>query len=234
MLVHFDSRFPTRFSDVEETAQIGSMRSYYPEFSDYMIRSFISGTSKPENILGAITAIVQSYGIHSILSEMNVGGAFFGLYLDASGPHWQDDTTYVVYHDDDHTLDVGGVITVGIRDDVLFVGSSMINQTKFISSHLTAATMSGWMASWAESIFNILNEYRSEYYIFLSNKHWMATVVRTYGNLANEYFQVHPFDHNKVAFAFRNKFYEMICDIHAQPVDNELPFRFCWLHATNA
>jgi len=106
-LLYFDSE-PHRLVDVEEVVQIGSMGSYYPSFSDQMIRSFIGGTSKPENILAAITGVVQTYGIHAVLSEMYVGGGFFGLYIDQSGLYWQEDTTYVIYHEKNDHLNIGG------------------------------------------------------------------------------------------------------------------------------
>lgn len=234
VLLKFDSTNPTAFIDDLDIVQIGSMGSYYPAFSDYIIRSFIDGSSKPGNILAAITAVLQSYGIHSVLAKMYVGGAFFGLYLDQSGVYWQEDTTYVIYHENDQRLQLAGLITVGIRDNVLFVGSSLINETKFMSNRLSAAAIESWMNSTSQQVLKTLDNYQSQYYVFLSNKQHMVTVVRTYGNLTNEYFQIYPLGNNKVAFLLNERFYQLIRDIHAQRSDNAIPFRLTWLHATNA
>lgn len=233
-LLHFDSLDPTVFSDSNDVVQIGSMGSYYPSFSEYMIRRFIDGTTKPENFLAAVTAIVQSYGIHSVLSQMYVGGAFFGLYVEQAGVYWQDDTTYVIYHENNDILDLGGLITVGVRDNVLFVSSSLISETKFISNRVSAPTIHNWIDLLSNEVLNILNTYQSEYYVFLSNKDRMITVVRTYGNLLNEYFQIRPLEPNKVAFFLHDKFYDSIREMNAEPIHDAIPFKFAWLHATNA
>lgn len=235
MLAHFDSRQPQKIIDVEDVIQIGSMGSYYLEFSGHMIRSFIGGTSKPENILTAITAVVQTYGIHAVLSDMYVGGALFGLYIDQYGLNWQEDTTYVIYYDKGGVPNIGGFITVGVRDNVLFTASSLINETKSMTSHVSAENANSWIGEWQERILDILKNYHSEYYVFLSTQHRITTIVRTYGNITNEYFQVRPLGGNKVAILLHDKFYQLIRDFSIKKGDeNGIPFQLAWLHATNA
>ena len=220
--------------DIEDVVQIGSMGSYYPSFSDQMIRSFIGGTSKPENILAAITGVVQTYGIHAVLSEMYVGGGFFGLYIDQSGLYWQEDTTYVIYHINNDALLIAGFITIGVRENVLFIGSSLLNETKFISSHISATSMNSWMQTWPPRIFNTLKTYSSDFYVFLNTKQQMATIVRTYGNLMNEYFKIRPLEGNRVEILIHDKFFQLIRVISAEPIEDGIPFQLAWLHATNA
>lgn len=235
MLAHFNSQQPQKIIDVEDVIQIGSMGSYYPEFSARMIRSFIGGTSKPENILAAITAVVQTYGIHAVLSEMYVGGAFFGLFIDQYGLNWQEDTTYIIYYDRRGVPNIGGFITVGVRDNVLFAASSLTNETKFMTSHVSAENANSWIGEWQERILDILKSYHSEYYVFISTQHRITSIVRTYGNITNEYFQIRPLGGNKVEILLHDKFYQLIRDFSIKKGDeNGIPFQLTWLHATNA
>lgn len=77
-LIHWDT-LRGLDSEVSDYYQIGSLTSYHSAMTPQVLAHLVNGNLAADRVLSVMTAIVQSYGVHDNLVEMNVGGIIFGL-----------------------------------------------------------------------------------------------------------------------------------------------------------
>jgi hypothetical protein len=102
--------------------QIGSLTSYHAALTPYVLSVLATGKLTIDRFLPTLAAVVQSYGIHDNLIDMNVGGVIFGLRVHEDRVSWQDDTNYVLYDPSFANLTY---VSAFVREGALVVSSSL-------------------------------------------------------------------------------------------------------------
>jgi hypothetical protein len=129
----------------------------------------------PERLLPILAAVVQSYGVHDNLIDLNVGGIIFGLRVHAGGVSWQDDTNYVLY---DPSFANVGYISAFVREDALVVSSSWTDDVGILAHSASMLFSEEWLRSWASYINAHLSSDQYRYWVFLNTLAKVITVLR--------------------------------------------------------
>ena len=173
-LVHWDTvhGLNARASDYY---QIGSLTSYHAALTPHVLSILAAGKVPPERLLPILTAVVQSYGVHDNLTNMNVGGVIFGLRAHAGDLSWQDDTNYVLY---DPSFANAAYVSAFVRENVLVVNSSLTNAVRVFAHSVSMPSPQVWLSSWETYIKAHLRSDQYRYWVFLSTLGKVITVLR--------------------------------------------------------
>jgi hypothetical protein len=155
-------------------SSIGSLGSYHVDLTPAWLRRLAEAAVPQEEVLPALTALVQSFGIHDNLIDHHVGGAVVGLTVGPMGPTWQTDTGYLLYSR--HGLEPE-FISAFVRDNALVVHSSI---TKEHTAMLTAASGNAqqWLAKWDPQV---VAEFGTDHFpivVFLRREDKLITVLK--------------------------------------------------------
>lgn len=150
-------------------------------------------------ILSVITALVQSYGVHNNLIQMNVGGAIVGLSTHAGNISWQEDTRYILYRSkvvktenfpDINLFDnINFHLCVYIRDDALVVHSSFTKQCKVFANIISTPSLQDWRNIWYDHIKRHHRSNRYRNWVFIDTVTHSVTVIFR-ENLEQESFYI--------------------------------------------
>ncbi|MGC2456930.1 MAG: hypothetical protein WA435_02920 [Gallionellaceae bacterium] len=169
-------------SNTSDYYEIGSLTSYHSGLTVDILSRAVRMHMPPAWILAAITAVVQSYGIHHKLIDMNVGGAIFGLSTYAGIVSWQEDTRYILYNtrfiNNEISIfnNINSHVLAYVRDDVLVVGSSLTKQTR-IFENFTTPSNEVWIKTWLDYIKSHRTSNRFRNWVFISTVTEVVTVV---------------------------------------------------------
>ena len=158
----------------EQFYQSGSMVSYHSELTPKILTILMSGNIPEERVLPILTGVIQSYGMHDNLIQQSIGGLIFGAYINHEGVHWQQDTSYILYAPKMTSIEY---INAFVRDNAIVVNSSVTNATKCFMSRLQDLGSERWKNKWLHHIQEHINSNNYEYWVFLSKKEKLITVV---------------------------------------------------------
>lgn len=199
-LFRLDTRGTGSIDEVEELCQIGSIAEWHRQNVENMIsglRAEIKDRYHPEHhahnsILSRIVALLQSLGIHDVLTNDGVGGAFLGVCVSAGGVLWQPDMLYVVHSpvpEEDSTFCVG----VFVRQQVACLVSTAIKANKFIASPLLGESVEARLQRAGQVSDEVLAQFdagRFDYVAFLNNALHTVTIFEMNGNLYHTMFAI--------------------------------------------
>jgi hypothetical protein len=127
-----------------DSCAIGSIGNYHRTLTSHALQQIRNLNVPQEDVLPAITALVQSFGVHDDLIEQNVGGAVFGLAVDSDGVHWQSDTGYLIYS---CLVQQPEFVSASVRDNTLVIHSSITRET-IAMMNSAAPDLQTWLATW--------------------------------------------------------------------------------------
>lgn len=205
--------------------QIGSIASYYPSLTENLVKLFINGRLADVHMLAAVTAVLQSYGIFDQLMNMHVGGVFFGLSIDASGIHWQNDTSYVIYNFEPQNFNY---ITVIERESAIFVNSTFTQDIRGFVNSINTASLPENIDALRVEAKEFFDSGKSVFYVFLSNKDRLITVVKTNNKLDTKYIKIIPNQEGHFDFFLSPELMEILKKPITAKDYESLPFRFNW------
>lgn len=103
----------------DKLVQIGSLSdSIYSEKANKMYNAHIRHLNKPIEQFYQFLTFIQSFGIRNYTLEDGAGGLYSGLYLDANGVHWVDDTSLIIY---DRNMNNPSEVNIFLELIILFV-----------------------------------------------------------------------------------------------------------------
>lgn len=135
-IISFNVNHDLKINEEEQIVQIGNPLHIHKKLSEIWIKDiYLKTKTKPVFNLVALLSIFQSYNLFSPQMERGIGGAFCGLFIDASGGRWQPDILYIEY---------GGLrekhVATLFRYDCLVVSSPVIGQSRCLCSFLPPQT----------------------------------------------------------------------------------------------
>ena len=158
--------------------QIGSLTSYHAAITLGVLSLLIRGKVPSERLLPIISAVVQSYGVHDNLIDMNIGGIIFGLRVEGGSLFWQDDTNYVLYDPSFANISYASAF---VRDHVLVVNSSLTNEVRAFAHSVSMPSSQVWRSCWEGYIKTHVRSDQYRYWVFLSTLGKVITVARREG-----------------------------------------------------
>jgi hypothetical protein len=173
-LIHWDTLHGVD-SEVSDYYQIGSLTSYHSAMTPQVLAHLVNGNLAADRVLSVMTAIVQSYGVHDNLVEMNVGGIIFGLRCHQGEISWQEDTNFFLY---DPQLATAAYISALVREDVLVVNSSLTNDTRVLAHSVSTRSAHAWLQKWDLAVKRHLKSDRFRYWVFIGTTARVITVIR--------------------------------------------------------
>lgn len=142
-LAQWESR--NGFTELDgQSCAIGSIGNYHRTFTNHALQQLRDLNVPQNDVLPAITALVQSFGIHDDLIEQNVGGAVFGLAVGREGVRWQADTGYLIYS---RLGQQPEFVSASVRDNTLVIHSSITQET-IAMMNSAAPDLQTWLATW--------------------------------------------------------------------------------------
>lgn len=157
-----------------EQSSIGSLGDHHRGWMDAAVASLRQISAPHRDVLPAVTALAQSFGVHDDLIEQNIGGAMFGLAISSSGVAWQTDTAYVLYSKQQALPP--DFVTACIRDSGLVVQSSI---TKLPMALLNSAVPDwrSWLRTWNDRIASERREDHFPVVVFIRKEDRLITVL---------------------------------------------------------
>lgn len=181
------------------------------------------GQLAPDRILPILTAVVQSYGIHDNLIDLNVGGLIFGLRVHEGETTWQEDTNFILYDPLFRNIDY---ISAFVRDDVLVVNSSLTNNIRVFAHSASTPSLQLWQESWKDFVANHINSDHYRYWVFLSKMAKVITVLyRQRFDSPNGYFRLQFCGGQNFSLDLNPDFMALLVQPLVDRGDGSLPFR---------
>jgi hypothetical protein len=226
-LVHWDTVRGLRVQ-TSDYCQIGSLTSYHSALTPQVLSILAAGKVPPERLLPMLAAVVQSYGVHDNLIDMNVGGVIFGLRVHAGGLTWQDDTNYVLY---DPSFANTAYVSVFVRDDVLVVGSSLTDDVRVLAHSVSMPCSQFWLDSWKTYINTHLNSDQYRYWVFLNTLGKVITVLRRDAfERESRYVRLNATKDGKFTIGMSPELLPILVRPLVDRLDGSLPFRLNFLN----
>lgn len=225
-LYSYNSKRANKVFEHDTFTQLGSIKGVYPTLTEKIVKCFIERKLPGKCMQIAVTAILQSYGILDILMNMGVGGVFFGLSINSSGIHWQPDTSYVLYSPDFSDQDS---ITVIARDGILAVRSSVIDFNKLFANNVNSPLCRPEdLNAMKPKLTEFFYTGRSDFYVWLSKKDRLITVVNANGRCFGQYMKICANGHGYISLACTDKL-KKVLEAPNRDFGKGLPYRFNWL-----
>jgi hypothetical protein len=203
--------------------QIGSLTSYHAALTPQVLGVLAAGKLVPERLLPMITAVVQSYGVHDNLIDMNVDGVVFGLRVNAGGISWQDDTNYVLY---DPLVANVAYVSAFVRKNVLVVSSSLTNEVRVLAHSASTPSLSDWLGCWESYVKKHLSSDQYRYWIFLSILGKVITVLRREAlDRKSRYLRFDASEDGKFKIEMSPELISVLTEPLLDRGDGSLPFR---------
>jgi hypothetical protein len=226
-LVHWDTvhGLNARASDYY---QIGSLTSYHAALTPQVLSVLAAGKVPPERLLPILTAVVQSYGVHDNLINMNVGGVIFGLRVHAGGLSWQDDTNYVLY---DPSFANVVYVSAFVRENALVVSSSLTNDVRILAHSVSTPSSQVWLSSWETYIKTHLSSDQYRYWVFLRTLGKVITVIRREAlDRQSRYMRLDATGDGKFTIGMSPELMPILTKSLVDRGDESLPFRLNFLN----
>lgn len=227
-LVHWDTSHGLDNSE-SDYYQIGSLTSYHAALTPQVLSVLAKGGLAPDRILPTLSAVVQSYGIHDNLIDLNVGGLIFGLRVHNGEIAWQEDTNFVLY---DPTFASIAYISAFARDDALVVNSSLTNDIRVFGHSASTPSVQAWLESWNTFVASHINSDKYRYWVFLSTTSKVITVLRRERfDSENKYFNLQYSGDGKFTFGLSPEMMALLAQPLVDRGDGSLPFRLNFRNA---
>jgi len=203
--------------------QIGSLTSYHAALTPALLSQLVAGNLDSERMLAVITAVVQSYGVHDNLIDMNVGGLIFGLQTSHGAVAWQQDTNYVIY---DATLSMPAFVTAIARDNALIVSSSLSDDTRVLGHATSMPRKDLWDDAWLLKAKEQLDSGRSRYWVFISTSGKAITLINRHDlDKESRYVKLSNLGNGKFDLALSQELMTLLLQPLQDRGDGSLPFR---------
>jgi hypothetical protein len=211
-----------------EYYHIGSLTSYHAALTPEVLSILTAGEVPPERLLPILSAVVQSYGVHDNLIDMNVGGIIFGLRVQAGDLCWQDDTNYLLY---DSSLANTAYISAFVREDVLVVNSSLTNDVRLFAHSASMPSFQDWLNRWQAYIKTHIKSDQYRYWVFLSTLGKVITVLRREAlDKESRYVRLTAIGGDKFDLGISPELQSVLVKALADRGDGSLPFRLNFLN----
>jgi hypothetical protein len=221
-LVHWDTVHGLD-SQTSDYYQIGSLTSYHAALTPRVLSTLAVGKVPPERLLPILAAVVQSYGVHDNLIDLNVGGVIFGLRVHDGRLSWQDDTNYVLY---DSSFANVAYVSAFVRDDVLVLSSSLTNDVRILAHSASMPSSQAWLGSWKAYINTHLNSDQYRYWVFLNTLTKIITLVRREVlNRESRYVRLNAAGDGKFTLGMSSELMSLLVQPLEDRGDGSLPFR---------
>lgn len=227
-LMHWDSIYglDTQKSDYY---QIGSLTSYHAALTPQVLSILVNGKLASDRILPMLTAVVQSYGIHNNIIDMNVGGLIFGLRVSAGESIWQEDTNFVLY---DPLLSNIAYVSAFARDNVLVVNSSLTNDVRVFAHSASLPACRDWLQLWEPFVKNHINSDQYRYWVFISTIGRVITILRREMlDQKCQYFSLEYFGEGRFSFGMSPELRTILTKPLVDLGDGSIPFRLNFRNA---
>jgi hypothetical protein len=126
-----------------------------------------------QDAVPALTALVQSYGLHDNLIDQNIGGIVCGLELTPYGVKWQSDTAFVLYNS---PMEAPEIIFSFIRDNALVVHSSLTKETRVLMNS-AVPKWEDWLRKWNPTVDRQIKTDHYPVAIFIRREDKLITVI---------------------------------------------------------
>jgi hypothetical protein len=205
---------------------IGSLNSYHAALTSALLSQLIAGKLDPGRMLATVTAIVQSYGIHDNLIDMNVGGVIFGVQTRLAAVTWQQDTNYVIYSQNNRTFAAPAIVTVIARDNALIVSSSLTNDTRVFGHSTSTPSKDLWDEKWRNNAKAALDSGSGRYWVFINTSGKVITLIcRQHANTDSRYVKLSNLGDGKFDLAISHELMNLLLQPLSNPNDGSMPFR---------
>lgn len=202
---------------------IGSLTSYHAALTPAVLSMLVSGKLDSARMLPIATAIVQSYGIHDNIIDLNVGGLIFGVQTSLGEITWQQDTSYVIY---DAALHNPALVTAIARDNTLIVSSSLTDDTRVFGHSASMRRKDLWNEQWLVKVRGQLDSGRSRYWVFISTSGKVITlIIRDDLDKESRYVNLSNLGDGKFDLALSQDLMNMLLQPLEDRGDGSLPFR---------
>jgi len=156
--------------------QIGSLAfTSHANNTTFALNVLAKGHIPVEDFLPAMSAMVQSYGVHNNIIDKNAGGIIFGLRSHDGIISWQEDTNYILYNPSFSQLNF---VSAFVRDNVLVVSSSFVRLTKIFSHPVSTLSFERWRENWEADIRVQQRSDRYRYWVFIETANRLITLIR--------------------------------------------------------
>jgi hypothetical protein len=203
--------------------QIGSLTSYHAALTPAVLSQLAAGNLDAARMLPIATALVQSYGIHDNLIDMNVGGLIFGIQTSRGEVAWQQDTNYVLYDTafTSHTL-----VTAIARDNTLAVCSTHPDDTRVFGHSTSMPRGNLWDKEWIQRIKEDLDSGLSPCWAFICTSGKVITLVfRRDISRGSRYVKLTNLGNGKFDLALSQELMSILRQPLQDRGDGSLPFR---------
>jgi hypothetical protein len=207
--------------------QIGSLApTSHADNTTRALNILAQGHIAADLFLPAISAIVQSYGVHDNIIDKNAGGIIFGLRSCGGIISWQEDTNYILYSPSSSSQ--LGYISAFVCDNVLVVHSALTNDTRMLSHSVSTLSFTDWWERWGAHIQSRRISDRCQYWVFISTAQRMITLVRRQDfKHQGKYFRLKYLDNGKY-IKLRIEFLAQLMQL-LDDGDGSRPFQFNFL-----
>lgn len=203
--------------------QIGSLTSYHSALTPALLSQLVAGNLDAKRMLSIATAVVQSYGVHDNLIDMNIGGLIFGVQTTLGVVTWQQDTNYVLY---DPSFAFRAWITAIARDNALVLSSSLTDDTRVLGHSISMPRRDLWNEQWLTSVKAELDSGKSPCWVFISMLGKIITVIfRTDVSKDSRYVRLTHCGNGKFDLALSPELMALLRQPLEDRNDGNLPFR---------
>jgi hypothetical protein len=203
--------------------QIGSLTSYHSALTPALLSKLAAGNVDTARMLVIATAIVQSYGIHDSMIDMNVGGLVFGAQTSLGVVNWQGDTNYVLYN---AAFTSHALVTAIARDNTLVVTSSLTDSMRVFGHSASMPGTSIWDEQWLRRVKEELDSGLSPNWIFISTTGKIITLVfRQDIHKESKYIKLTNLGSGKFDLAVSHELMSTLVQPLQDRSDGSLPFR---------
>lgn len=205
---------------------IGSLSSYHAALTPNLLSMLASNGLASERILPIMTAIVQSYGVHDNLIDLNVGGLIFGIQTRGGIVSWQHDTNYVLYNSTNQEFSQSAFISAMARDEMLLVSSSISDDIRVFTHSTSLPSTDLFDQEWFTHRKSELDSGSSRYWIFISTTGKVITVIiRQDVSAESQFVKLQNLGNGKFDLAVSGTLLHMLLQPLSDKGDGSLPFR---------
>ncbi len=202
---------------------IGSLTSYHSALTPALLSQLVAGKLDAKRMLPIASAVVQSYGVHDNLIDMNVGGLIFGVQTALGVVTWQQDTNYVLYAP---SFAFRAWITAIARDNALVISSSLTDDTRVLGHSTSMPRRDLWNEQWLTGAKAALDSAKSPCWIFISTLGKVITVIfRADVSKDSRYVRLTHCGNGKFDLALSPELMALLCQPLEDRNDGSLPFR---------
>ncbi|MCF6155746.1 MAG: hypothetical protein E3K36_10930 [Candidatus Brocadia sp.] len=203
--------------------EIGSLTSYHAALTPSVLKVLASGSLAVDRVLAIIAAIVQSYGVHDDLIQMNVGGLIFGLSTAQGKVSWQEDTNYLLYGPNISSVSYISAIS---RENAVIVNSSLTNDTRVFSHSVSVDQSTLLSQDWRSKVREQLDSDSFRYWVFFSLQGKVITIVIRHNlETQSKYVRLSHLGEGKFDLAISPELQAILCQPLEEKNDGSIPFR---------